>query len=148
MREYLNIGDLIVAEIKNPNLMNNTLNLHLRNEKFGKLSNGIVIAVNSCLIKKMKTHFIDFEEVLMIFGLNGFVWIQSRANEPSTETLEKIAKLRNIILVLNESGISLHPSNILDLYHNINNYRAKDLRSESNKTKLLEFLKNKILKKE
>ena len=75
MREFLNIGDLIVAEIKTIQNNNRNINLHIRYEKFGKLDNGVLIPVNSCLIKKMNSHFIEKDDLTIIFALNGFIWI-------------------------------------------------------------------------
>ena len=55
MREFLKEGDLIVCEIKNINLNDKSINLHIRHNKFGLLKKGILIEVNSCLVKRMKS---------------------------------------------------------------------------------------------
>lgn len=57
MWEFICEGDILVTEIKSANHVEKSIGLHIRHEKFGKLENGIAIKVNSCLIKKMKTHF-------------------------------------------------------------------------------------------
>lgn len=34
-----------------------------------------MIPVNSCLIKKMNSHFVEKDDLTIIFALNGFIWI-------------------------------------------------------------------------
>ena len=56
----------------------------------------------------MNTHFFDKDDITIIFALNGFIWIQAN-KELTKEIMLKIAQLRNLILILNENYISLHP---------------------------------------
>ena len=56
--------------------------MHIRYEKFGKLREGLLVRVNNCLLRKMKTHFWDIEGVDIIFGLNGFIWLSSQETGP------------------------------------------------------------------
>ena len=146
MKEFLKIGDLIVAEIKSISSFNGSINLHIRYEKFGKLKNGILINVNSCLIKKMKTHFVEKDGIELIFGLNGFIWICYK-NELTEDKMENMAKMRNIIGLLNEHYISLHPSFLFEIFTFTKKYKAKDLLIEENKNILIEKIKNSILSK-
>lgn len=146
MKEFLKVGDLIVAEIKSISSFNGNINLHIRYEKFGKLKFGVLVSVNSCLIKKMKTHFVERDGIELIFGLNGFIWICYN-EELTVEKMESIAKMRNIIGLLNENYISLHPSFLFEIFIFTKKYKAKDLLIEENKNVLIEKIKKSILSK-
>lgn len=142
MRTLFNIGDLLVTEIKNVNTKNQAIHLQIRNEKFGKLRKGILVPVNSCLIKKMNTHFQTHDGITMIFALNGFIWLESKTEEVS---FEKIAKMKNLIVLLSSNYLSIHPKFLCEVYDELGSYSAKDLLLKKNQTKIIESLRARIL---
>ena len=137
--------DIIVAEIKGISYSDKMINLHIRNEKFGKLDKGLLVQVNSCLINKMKTHFVENRGVSFIFGINGYIWLTIQNGQFSSENLEKIAKFRNLIELFNDEFVSLSPELIFEVYGLVSNYKAKDLMVRENKMKLIELIKALIL---
>ena len=143
MREFLDLGDLVVAEIKSVSKVDFNINLHLRHEKFGKLHNGALVAVNNSLIKRMTKHLVEYNGLEFIFALNGFIWIKSF--ELNAEDLEKVAKFRNIIRILDESMVPIYPALLFDLYEQSINIKAKDLLLVSNRKKISDSVKASIL---
>jgi exosome complex component RRP4 len=50
--------------------------LHTRSTKYGKLKHGMLVAVPSHLIKRLKHHFHKLPcGVNVILGCNGYVWV-------------------------------------------------------------------------
>lgn len=143
MREFLDLGDLVVAEIKSVSKVDFNINLHLRHEKFGKLQNGALVTVNNSLIKRMTKHIVEYNGLEIIFAVNGFIWI--KCNETGPESFEKIAKVRNIIRILDESMIPIYPSLLFELYEKCKDIKAKDLLLKSNRTVISNSVKATIL---
>ena len=143
MREFLELGDLIVAEIKSVSKVDFNINLHLRHEKFGKLQNGALIPVNNSLIKRMTKHIVEYKDLEFTFAVNGFIWIKSLAVD--SESLEKIAKFRNLVRILDDSMIPIYPTMLFDLYEQSVDVKAKDLLLSANRKKISESVKTSIL---
>lgn len=143
MREFLGLGDLIVAEIKSISKVDFNTSLHLRHEKFGKLQNGALIAVNNSLLRRMTKHIVEHKGMELIFAINGFIWIKSA--ESNAESLENIAKLRNIIKILDAAMIPITPALIFDIFEQSGGVKAKDLLLSSNQQKISESVKASIL---
>ncbi|KAK4881116.1 hypothetical protein RN001_004435 [Aquatica leii] len=142
MRQYLQEGDLISAEVQNV-FSDGSLSLHTRSFKYGKLSQGVMIKVFPSLIKRSKTHFHNLPVgASIILGNNGFIWISSTvSNEednvggfvqnleevvPRTDR-ETIGRLRNCILALAQSKIMLYDTSILYAYEESLKYNVADL---------------------
>ena len=145
MREFLDIGDLVVAEIKSVSKVDFNINLHLRHEKFGRLADGALVAVNSSLIRRMTKHIVEYNGLELIFAVNGFIWIKSL--QPDLKSFESIAKLRNIIRILDDSAIPVYPALLFELFEQSADVRAKDLLLTENRQKISERVKNSILAK-
>ena len=143
MREFLGINDLVVAEIKSVSKVDFNINLHLRHEKFGKLQKGALVSVNNSLIKRMTKHIIEYEELEFIFAVNGFIWIKSLNSCP--ESLEKVAKFRNIIRILDDAMIPMYPTLLIELFTQFADVKAKDLLFISNRLKISESVKASII---
>jgi len=115
-----------------------SINLHTRNQRYGKLVNGQFVTVPSGLIRRTKQHFHSLEcGVDIILGTNGYIWI-SETNpisedmkveekddqfEPpvvkvvSSSTREKISRIRNSILALSKMFMPIFSSTIMDVYN-------------------------------
>lgn len=79
MRSYFQEGDLLVAEVQS--IFNDgSVGLHTRSLRYGKLRNGVLVAVPPVLIRRLKSHFITLRElrgggVDLVLGLNGLIWV-------------------------------------------------------------------------
>lgn len=95
MRFFLKEGDLVAAEIhKVPsgNASVGSWQLHTRSSRYGKLENGCLVTVPPFLVPRRKNHVVTVRlpkdaaasgptsPVLVIFGCNGFIWIQRDAS--------------------------------------------------------------------
>lgn len=75
MRTFMKEGDLLNAEVQSV-LKNGSATLHTRSLKYGKLRNGVFVAVPSNLIIRSKQHAHDLPGgVSVILGVNGYCWI-------------------------------------------------------------------------
>ena len=141
MREYLDIGDLVLCEIKSVSKVDFNVSLHIRHESFGKLGNGLLIPVNSCLIKRMNKHIIDMKGLEFVFALNGFIWISTKDKQYDVELYERIARYRNIIRILDDSMIPVTPKFLFAIYDRFKEVKAKDLILLENKEKIIDAIK-------
>ncbi|KAF5285572.1 hypothetical protein FQA39_LY16584 [Lamprigera yunnana] len=142
MRQYLQEGDLISAEVQNV-FSDGSLSLHTRSFKYGKLSQGVMLKVFPSLVKRSKTHFHNLPVgASIILGNNGFIWIcPTMTNEEDNvggfvQNLEEvvprsdretIGRLRNCILALAQSKIMLYNTSILYAYEESLKYNVSDL---------------------
>jgi exosome complex component RRP4 len=173
MKLYLSEGYNLLSEIKSVNYEEKMISLHVRTEKFGKLENGFLVPVNNCLVNKMKTafHYLD-QEILVVFAVNGFIWIQesdSKSNKtkmggfkdpsdsnaiieesddnPNTSPINKTQKmiiLKNIVECLNKLFVVISPETLFGVYRKFN-WEAKRFRDPSNYDEIIEFIK--VIKK-
>lgn len=127
MRNLFKEGDLVCAEINSKN-NENSINLHTRSQKYGKLSNGILVRTHGKLIKKQKKHFTKLvNDIYLILGHNGFLWISDREgsqeenvilslNQKSwkilPETREQMAIVRNILRIMSDESIEITPETL------------------------------------
>lgn len=82
MREYLQEGDLVSAEIHKVQPQDGSYMLHTRSIKYGKLENGILVQVPPALMVRRKHHStILMDKFLVLWGCNGMVWIQRKMAE-------------------------------------------------------------------
>jgi exosome complex RNA-binding protein Rrp4 len=138
MRNFMREGDLLVAEIKSVSYAEKMIGLHIRNERFGRLGRGYLVEVNNCLVRKTKSQFVEHKGVQFIFGMNGFVWLAPASGELGADYLEVAAKFRNLLLLLNESFVSIGPDFLFEVNGALGEYRARDLLVPENREKILE----------
>jgi exosome complex component RRP4 len=95
MRSIFIEGDLVSAEVQQIQ-SDNTISLHTRSLRYGKLCNGVLVTVPHALVKRMKQHFLTLPgiQVDVLVGCNGFIWIQRTIpTEWEEEVLQKGEKL-------------------------------------------------------
>ncbi|XP_013411591.1 exosome complex component RRP4 [Lingula anatina] len=141
MRDYLQEGDLISAEVQSV-FSDGSLSLHTRSLKYGKLGQGILLKVSPSLVKRRKTHFHNLPcGASIILGNNGYVWIAPILNEDTENTggfiqnlepvaavdREAMARLRNCVLALAEHKMMLFDTSVLYAYEESTKYTVKDL---------------------
>uniref|UniRef100_A0A915IXD4 Ribosomal RNA-processing protein 4 n=1 Tax=Romanomermis culicivorax TaxID=13658 RepID=A0A915IXD4_ROMCU len=130
MRQYLQDGDLISAEVQTV-FQDGSLSLHTRSLKYGKLSQGTFVKVPPSLVKRCKNHFHNLPcQASVILGCNGYIWIAPYLNDDETNTggfvqnlnpvpkedREIVVRLRNCILLLAQYCIMIFDTTILYAY--------------------------------
>lgn len=104
MCKFFDLNDVVVCEVQKVG-KNGSAALHTRNDKYGKLSNGILCCMRPDLIGPMKTRFIAKGGINIICGANGYIWISTNTN--STEDYQFTAKIRERIEYFNQSYSSI-----------------------------------------
>ncbi|KNC52901.1 exosome component 2 [Thecamonas trahens ATCC 50062] len=75
MRSFFAEGDLISAEVQSL-YADGGCSLATRSSKYGKLVDGLLVAVNPSLMKRTASHFHSFPcGIDAIFGFNGYIWL-------------------------------------------------------------------------
>ncbi|CAH0553588.1 unnamed protein product [Brassicogethes aeneus] len=142
MRQYLQEGDLISAEVQSV-YSDGSLSLHTRSLKYGKLGQGVLLKVFPSLVKRSKTHFHNLPVgASVILGNNGFIWIcptivnsedsvggfiQNLEEVIPRQQRETIARLRNCILSLTQSKMLVFDTSILYAYEESLKYEICEL---------------------
>ena len=88
MRQYLQEGDLVSAEVHKVQATDGSLHLHTRSMRYSKLENGSLIVVPPSLIQRRKNQIISMinNTLDVVWGTNGIIWIQKRL--PTIEEYE------------------------------------------------------------
>ncbi|XP_042334678.1 exosome complex component RRP4 [Sceloporus undulatus] len=141
MRDYLQEGDLISAEVQAV-FSDGAVSLHTRSLKYGKLGQGVLVQVSPSLVKRQKTHFHDLPcGASIILGNNGFIWIYPTPEQKDEEAggfvtnlelvpladREVISRLRNCIMALVTQKLMLYDTSILYCYEASIPHQIKDL---------------------
>ena len=144
MRNYLQEGDLISAEVQNVHSGDGAVSLHTRSLRYGKLSQGCLLKVSPSLIKRRKTHFLRLPcGANVILGNNGYIWISTTSTSdessggfaqnltmvPKNERLV-LAKLRNCIMALATHGVMLWDTSLTYAYDSSIAFQPQDLLRE------------------
>jgi exosome complex component RRP4 len=95
MRQYLQEGDLISAEVHKVQPSDGSLMLHTRSYRYSKLENGCLVTVPPSLIERRKNHFISMisNTLDVLWGCNGNIWIQ-RKLQMLEESEKELAQLQ------------------------------------------------------
>ncbi|KAK2816246.1 hypothetical protein Q7C36_022517 [Tachysurus vachellii] len=141
MRDYLQEGDLISAEVQSV-FSDGALSLHTRSLKYGKLGQGVFVQVSPSLIKRQKTHFHNLTcGASIILGNNGYIWIYPTPGHQDEEAggyytslapislpdREVISRLRNCLLALAAHKVLLYDTSILYCYESSVTHQIKDI---------------------
>jgi exosome complex component RRP4 len=135
MRDFYKEGDIMNAEVQKVG-MNGQAVLHTRSARYGKLQNGVKVAVSSALVPRQAAHIVNLDcGVNVVLGRNGWIWIgaippatasidnlnYSQAGESKyllvdPETREKITRVRNVVVALGNAFIQVTPPGIMAAY--------------------------------
>ncbi|KAG1957700.1 exosome complex component RRP4 [Pimephales promelas] len=141
MRDYLQEGDLISAEVQSI-FSDGAVSLHTRSLKYGKLGQGVLVLVSPSLVKRQKTHFHNLPcGASVILGNNGYVWLYPTPEtqdeeaggfytslEPvSVADREVISRLRNCLLALAAHKVLLYDTSMLYCYEAALPHKIKDI---------------------
>ena len=94
MRLFFKEGDIISAEVMQVNSSDGKISLQTRNLKYGKLSNGFLMKIDSNFVRRMKNHMIEVNIERnnrkyisgLIVGTNGYIWVY----QPGPRTVQQI----------------------------------------------------------
>ncbi|XP_057207904.1 exosome complex component RRP4 [Triplophysa rosa] len=141
MRDYLQEGDLISAEVQSI-FSDGALSLHTRSLKYGKLGQGVLVQVSPSLVKRQKTHFHNLPcGASIILGNNGYVWLYPTPDQQDEEAggyftslepvslsdREVISRLRNCLLALSAHKVVLYDTSVLYCYESSLSHQIKDI---------------------
>ncbi|XP_044180679.1 exosome complex component RRP4-like [Acropora millepora] len=166
MRHFLAEGDLISAEVQSL-YSDGSLSLHTRSLKYGKLREGTLVQVPPSLIKRCKTHFLNFPcGATVILGNNGYVWICPLEEEEPTLTdnqtdritaeerppqniqdtdRETIARLRNCVVTLADHGVTLFITSLQYAYDASLRHSVKELLKPEIQEEIAEVVRQRLL---
>ncbi|EZG56704.1 putative exosome complex exonuclease [Gregarina niphandrodes] len=157
MRRFFAEDDIVFTEVQKVN-GDQTCNLHSRNARYGKLFNGCMVAVPAPLVKRLAQHScVLLGDVYVVLGNNGFVWIGTKPETTSTDTLNfveskenrylsvtpdvrrKIARVRNAILLLADLNLLISPDSITTVFHATNALAipSSEILHQTNRLKIL-----------
>lgn len=153
MREYLQEGDLVSAEVQSV-FGDGSLSLHTRSLKYGKLGQGVLVKVSPMIVKRSKTHMHNLScGASVILGNNGYIWICPIVNQEENihgggfiqnldpipmEDREVIVRLRNCIVGLASRNLMLFDTCILYTYESSMRYTASELLVPENMESVVE----------
>lgn len=110
MRSFFDINDLVVSEIQKVN-RNGTAALHTRNDKYGKLSEGLLVFVPHFLLEPLKTRFLSNDSIKVIAGCNGYIWVGRRHEDPAE--FAEVAKVVSKVKAMASQNRSINIEKIL-----------------------------------
>lgn len=144
MRKFLREGDLVCAEVQSVN-QDGTISLHIRSDKFGKLGNGSLLNVEHSLVKQHLKHIVDLTfGVKIILAMNGKVWLEPV--QLTENSIDQIARLKNIIQTLDQNFVALRIDNILELYNSTLSVPAASMNGSAVREVLLSMVAQSINK--
>ncbi|XP_044180849.1 exosome complex component RRP4-like [Acropora millepora] len=166
MRHFLAEGDLISAEVQSL-YSDGSLSLHTRSLKYGKLREGTLVQIPPSLVKRCKTHFLNFPcGATVILGNNGYVWICPLEEEEPTLTdnqtdritaeerppqniqdtdRETIARLRNCVVTLADHGVTLFITSLQYAYDASLRHSVKELLKPEIQEEIAEVVRQRLL---
>ncbi|CAG5867481.1 unnamed protein product [Menidia menidia] len=162
MREYLQEGDLISAEVQSV-FSDGALSLHTRSLKYGKLGQGVLVQLSPSLIKRQKTHFHNLPcGASIILGNNGFVWLYPTPEQQDEEAggfytslepislsdREVISRLRNCLLALATHKVLLYDTSVLYCYESSLQHQVKDILKPEVMEEIVLLTQHKLLEQE
>jgi len=124
IRTFFSEGDLLVAEVQTL-FQDGQASLHTRSLKYGKLRNGVFMAVAAGTIRRMKTHILTIStangggEVDVVLGVNGYIFIAKHiVNNAATSGAET-------------TSITRIEEEVVDtMYSNVNDEIGENMRKE------------------
>lgn len=149
MRLFLAEGDLLVAEVQGKILTNfllaigssdKSISLHIRNDNFGKLKDGLLKKINHNLIQKHTRHITDLSMgIKIILGMNGWIWLEPQ-EKGNDETFEMLARLNNILDIYDESFIAVRINGLLGAYNLVSGHKSREILGGALRGEIYEFL--------
>lgn len=111
MSNYFNVNDLIVCEVQKVT-RNGSAALHTRSDKYGRLTDGILVVVSPDMLAPMKSRFISKGSIEIVGGCNGYIWISSKTDDVSS--IQLVAQIKSVIENLYDNGSVIDLDTILN----------------------------------
>lgn len=144
MRNYFVENDMLVAEVQMFYNNDQSIGLHTRSTKYGKLRNGCLVTVSPSLIVRCKSHFHSLPcGVDVILGINGWIWVSASTgtsdmvspdemyknfnDKISDEQRESVARVANCILALAKNEVQISDTSIIYTYESSKEYQVSKL---------------------
>ncbi|EPT26985.1 exosome component 2, putative [Toxoplasma gondii ME49] len=133
MQNFFVVGDVICCEVQRVRADGQIL-LHTRSTRYGRLMNGVFLAVAPQQIQRQSHHIVQLScGVQVVLGLNGYIWISLPMKTSAKDTMnyahvqtthEKVSKemrlaisrVRNIVLCLARSNFDISTQTIERMY--------------------------------
>ncbi|CAB3409563.1 unnamed protein product [Caenorhabditis bovis] len=163
MSEFLKVGELICAEVQQVQ-HDGTLILHTRNNKYGKLRQGILIKVPPHLIKRTKVHFHTLPYgMAIIIGCNGCVWVTTALPEThqeeenslvhdyekvASDTRQAIIRIAACVRLLRDYSISIFLNSITTCYEMSEPYEIRELSDQETSSRLAYLVAARLLQEQ
>lgn len=94
MHKFFGINDVVVCEVQKVN-KNGSAALHTRNDRYGRLSNGVLVSVPHFLLRPLKSRFLSKKGVEVVAGCNGLIWVS--AADDDRESYVHVSRINNAI---------------------------------------------------
>ncbi|EKE41442.1 hypothetical protein ENUP19_0241G0005 [Entamoeba nuttalli] len=109
IKTFFDVNELICAEVQSMNGQS-CIQLHTRNERYGKLNEGILIQVHPSLIKRCKSHITLFKNgIKFICGMNGYIFISlNNESDYSNVGFERVARVANCVTILQNKTMHIN----------------------------------------
>lgn len=102
-----------------------SINLHIRSNKFGKLSNGVLVEVEPSLVHAHSKHMVETSQgVKVILAVNGRVWIEGTEGDG-------MQRVRNIVELMGTHFIGINIDRILDLVNATSQIKVQAMTNSS-----------------
>lgn len=120
--------------------------MHTRTLRYGKLGEGILVRVRSSLVERTKNHFHSLPcGASVIRGCNGAIWISPSSSSSldsntvdtggyakniesvNLEVRKAIVRLSNCVRILNQLGLNISDTSIMEIYELSSNYEVHEL---------------------
>ena len=134
MREHFQESDLVLCEVQRVQQDNQSVSLHTRSSRYGRLENGCLTIVPCELVPSQEKHMELYPNgVYVILGRNGYIWTGSPPIESEEDALNSavheahvyrevtrdlrvpIIRTRNCIRLLADHQVAINKKNILAL---------------------------------
>lgn len=112
MREYFAVGDVVVAEVQKVN-KSGSVALHTRNEKYRRLSYGVLVDLPPMLVPRIKSYFIGGCDVEIAVGANGYIFIGAVVGHASS--YKKVAAIYQYFEGCKKHMVQVDYATIVDL---------------------------------
>ncbi|KAL7721957.1 Exosome complex exonuclease RRP4 [Entamoeba marina] len=119
IKSFFDVDELICAEIQSLS-GNSGAQLHTRNERYGKLKQGVFLTVHPSLIKRSKSHITIFPfGVKFICGMNGYLYVTlDDQTEVSPTSIDRISRVVGCIKMLQNKAMHINAP-IVEHLHDI-----------------------------
>lgn len=112
MRAFFNTNDLIVCEVQKISKTGPAA-LHTRNDRYRKLTDGVLVRVPQFLLLPLKTRFLTLGNIEVIAGCNGYIWVSTCSEDE--EDLRRVGFLSRTLREMAQGQAPIDAERVLGL---------------------------------